>query len=93
MNAAFQRLKIISSGQTGVDRAALDVALALGLPAGDGYPQGQLPVHRWDAVTDPQLPTLRVVQPGMALGRAPQAVLSNSFAFGGSNCALLFAAT
>jgi hypothetical protein len=35
--------KIISGGPTGVDRAALDIALALGLPAGDGYPQGQLP--------------------------------------------------
>ena len=31
--------KIISGGPTGVDRAALDVALALGLPAGDGYPR------------------------------------------------------
>ncbi|HRK96363.1 MAG TPA: putative molybdenum carrier protein, partial [Rhodospirillales bacterium] len=26
--------KIVSGGQTGVDRAALDVALALGLPCG-----------------------------------------------------------
>jgi len=35
--------KIVSGGPTGVDRAALEVALALGLPAGDGYPQGRLP--------------------------------------------------
>ncbi len=35
------RLKIVSGGQTGVDRAALDVALALGLPIGGWYPQGR----------------------------------------------------
>jgi hypothetical protein len=33
--------KIISGGQTGVDRAALDVALALGLPVGGGCPKGR----------------------------------------------------
>jgi hypothetical protein len=41
MNAAFQRLKIISGGQTGVDRAALDVGLALGWPIGGECPQGR----------------------------------------------------
>jgi hypothetical protein len=34
-------MKIVSGGQTGVDRAALDVALALGLPVGGGCPQGR----------------------------------------------------
>ncbi len=33
--------KIISGGQTGVDRAALDVGLALGLKAGGWCPQGR----------------------------------------------------
>ncbi|HPE73590.1 MAG TPA: putative molybdenum carrier protein [Candidatus Competibacter sp.] len=33
--------KIISGGQTGVDRAALDVALALGLAVGGWCPKGQ----------------------------------------------------
>jgi hypothetical protein len=33
--------KIISGGQTGVDRAALDVALALGLPHGGWCPHGR----------------------------------------------------
>lgn len=33
--------KIISGGQTGVDRAALDVALALGVPAGGFCPKGR----------------------------------------------------
>ena len=41
MNAAFQRLKIISGGQTGVDRAVLAVGLVLGLPVGGGCPQGR----------------------------------------------------
>ena len=36
-------MKIISGGQTGVDRAALDVALSLGVPtAADGVPRGRL---------------------------------------------------
>jgi putative molybdenum carrier protein len=33
--------KLISGGQTGVDRAALDVALALGLPCGGWCPRGR----------------------------------------------------
>ena len=33
--------KIVSGGQTGVDRAALDVALALGVPCGGWCPQGR----------------------------------------------------
>ena len=35
------RLKIVSGGQTGVDRAALDVGLALGLPVGGWCPRGR----------------------------------------------------
>lgn len=34
--------KLISGGQTGVDRAALDVALAAGLPIGGWCPKGRL---------------------------------------------------
>lgn len=52
-------------------------------------PRGQLPPHGWDGERDPELAALRVVNPGEALGRAPRHVLSNSFAFGGSNAALL----
>jgi hypothetical protein len=33
--------KIISGGQTGVDRAALDVALEMGIPRGGWCPQGR----------------------------------------------------
>ncbi|MBI1733293.1 MAG: putative molybdenum carrier protein [Gammaproteobacteria bacterium] len=35
-------LKIVSGGQTGVDRAALDAALALAFPAGGWCPEGRL---------------------------------------------------
>ena len=35
------QLKILSGGQIGVDRAALDVGLALGLPVGGGCPKGR----------------------------------------------------
>ncbi len=34
--------KIVSGGQTGVDRAALDVALQLGMPCGGWCPKGRL---------------------------------------------------
>ncbi len=54
-------------------------------------PQGRLPTHWWDGVRDPALPALHVVAPGQSLGRPLRHVLSNSFAFGGSNAALLFA--
>ena len=33
--------KIVSGGQTGVDRAALDVAIALGIPCGGWCPRGR----------------------------------------------------
>lgn len=38
---AFRLAKLISGGQTGVDRAALDVALELGLPCGGYCPKGR----------------------------------------------------
>lgn len=55
-------------------------------------PQGRLPVHWWDGAVDTALPALRLVTPGMSLGRPARQVLSNSFAFGGSNAALLLTA-
>jgi 3-oxoacyl-[acyl-carrier-protein] synthase I len=55
-------------------------------------PSGHLPAHLWDGQTDPALPPLRTVAPGQSLGRPVRHVLSNSFAFGGSNAALLLSA-
>ncbi|NWO05162.1 MAG: beta-ketoacyl-ACP synthase [Alteromonadaceae bacterium] len=53
---------------------------------------GRLPAHWWDAQTDEQLPPLHLVQAGEALSGAPRHVLSNSFAFGGNNIALILSA-
>lgn len=54
--------------------------------------EGRLPPHWWDGEADPALPVVRLVLPGERLGRAPRHALSHSFAFGGSNCALLLSA-
>lgn len=45
--------KIISGGQTGVDRAALDAALKLGLPCGGWCPKGR---RAEDGIIPPQYP-------------------------------------
>lgn len=55
-------------------------------------PQGLLPPHWWDGVADPALPPLRLATHGDGLGRNVRRAMSNSFAFGGSNACLLFAA-
>ncbi len=49
---------------------------------------GRLPPHCWDGEPDPALPVLQLVATGMAPG-TPRAVISNSFAFGGNNIALV----
>ena len=45
--------KIISGGQTGVDRAALDVAIELGIPCGGWCPKGR---KAEDGPIDPKYP-------------------------------------
>jgi len=49
--------KIISGGQTGVDRAALDVALELDIPCGGWCPKGRLAE---DGPIDPRYPLQEV---------------------------------
>ncbi|MFJ3045514.1 beta-ketoacyl-[acyl-carrier-protein] synthase family protein [Herbaspirillum chlorophenolicum] len=56
----------------------------------DDNRDGLLPPHLWDGFSDPSLPRLDIAGVGRALGHPPRAVLSNSFAFGGSNVALVF---
>ncbi|WP_198937973.1 beta-ketoacyl-ACP synthase [Pelomonas sp. KK5] len=56
-------------------------------------PDGALPPHWWDGQRDAGIPALNLVQPGQRLGRPLRAVLSNSFAFGGSNAALVLTAS
>ncbi|MFO1339619.1 MAG: beta-ketoacyl-ACP synthase [Burkholderiaceae bacterium] len=77
------------TGHTLAAAGALEAAFAwLSLVDNPGH---ALPPHWWDGARDPALPALRVVAPGERAARAPQWVLSNSFAFGGSNATLLFA--
>jgi 3-oxoacyl-[acyl-carrier-protein] synthase-1 len=52
-------------------------------------PVGKLPPHLWDGLPDPDLPALSVAEPGSSLARPLRWVLSNSFAFGGANAALV----
>lgn len=51
---------------------------------------GELPPHLWDGAADPALPALNLVSPGGRAARPPRLVMSNSFAFGGSNASLIF---
>ncbi|WP_145649275.1 beta-ketoacyl-ACP synthase [Pseudoduganella lurida] len=51
--------------------------------------RGELPPHLWDGARDAALPALNLVPPGATLGRPLRHVLSNSFAFGGSNAVLV----
>lgn len=55
----------------------------------DDNPYGLLPPHRWDGQPDPALPALQLVGRGDSLGRPLRWALSNSFAFGGTNAALV----
>ncbi|HLO75668.1 MAG TPA: beta-ketoacyl-ACP synthase [Magnetospirillum sp.] len=52
-------------------------------------PDGRLPPHAWDGQPDPSLPRLDLAGAGHRL--AHPVALSNSFAFGGSNCCLAMA--
>lgn len=51
---------------------------------------GNLPPHLWDGQPDPALPVLNIAAPGARLGRPLRWAMSNSFAFGGANAALVF---
>ena len=51
-------------------------------------PAQQLPPHWWDGQAEESLPPLALASPGARAARPLQRVLSNSFAFGGSNAVL-----
>lgn len=69
--------------------AALEAALCW-LSMQQDNSDGYLPPHLWDGVADAGLPVLHVAEPGSRLGRPVDWILSNSFAFGGSNATLIF---
>lgn len=53
-------------------------------------PHQQLPPHLWDGEQDPTLPPLALVDPGGVFNRTERRLcLSNSFAFGGNNAAVI----
>ncbi len=52
-------------------------------------PRHMLPPHWWDGVADPALPAIDLVAPGRRAGAPLRYALSQSFAFGGSNAALV----
>ena len=53
-------------------------------------PNNLLPPHLWDAEADPELPALQLVQQGARMARSQdRRLMSNSFAFGGSNISLI----
>jgi 3-oxoacyl-[acyl-carrier-protein] synthase-1 len=72
--------------------AALEAAFCW-LAMQDDNPEGRLPAHLWDGQPDPALPLLNVAAPGARLGRPLDWALSNSFAFGGSNAAVVLGRT
>jgi 3-oxoacyl-[acyl-carrier-protein] synthase-1 len=51
-------------------------------------PDRLVPPHLWDGQPDPALPALAMAVSGTQLPVGAMAALSNSFAFGGSNCCL-----
>jgi 3-oxoacyl-[acyl-carrier-protein] synthase-1 len=56
----------------------------------DSNPQGMLPPHVWDGMPDAALHRLQLAGLQQTLGRPLRRILSNSFAFGGTNAALIF---
>jgi 3-oxoacyl-[acyl-carrier-protein] synthase-1 len=80
------------TGHTLGAAAAVEAALCW-LVMQDDNAEGRLPPHLWDGAADPALPALNLVAQGGALGRPARHVLSTSFAFGGSNAALLLGRT
>jgi 3-oxoacyl-[acyl-carrier-protein] synthase-1 len=77
------------TGHTLGAAGAVEAALCW-LAMQDDNDVGKLPPHLWDGVQDQALPVLNLTAPGARLGRRLRWAVSNSFAFGGSNAALVF---
>jgi 3-oxoacyl-[acyl-carrier-protein] synthase-1 len=77
------------TGHTLGAAGALEAALCW-ITMQDDNGAGRMPPHIWDGEHDPKLARLRLAAAGETLGRPPRYSLSNSFAFGGANAALVF---
>lgn len=77
------------TGHTLAAAGALEAAFCW-LSLTDARPERRLPPHVWDGEADPALPRLRFTRVGdhLPAGRR-RYVMSNSFAFGGNNAALI----
>lgn len=78
------------TGHTLGAAGAIEAALCWLTLSARWNPQRRLPPHLWDGEADPALPPLAFASVTDRLARP--AVLSNSFAFGGSNCSLVLSA-
>jgi len=80
-----------TKGMTGhtLGAAGACEAAFLWLTLHPSFNAGRLPLHVWDGVADPEIPSLNFVtsQPAGRIGIGP--MLSNSFAFGGSNVSVI----
>ena len=78
------------TGHTLGAAGALEAAFCW-LSLSDYNPANLLPPHLWDGQAEPELPTLQLLQAGTAMARRQgRRLMSNSFAFGGSNISLIF---
>lgn len=76
------------SGHTLGAAGALEAAFCW-LTLSPHNPHRLAPPHVWDGEYDPQLPRLKLATAGVPLVAVPRYVMSNSFAFGGSNVSLI----
>jgi 3-oxoacyl-[acyl-carrier-protein] synthase-1 len=76
------------TGHTLGAAGAIEIGLCW-LAMQDDNPGGKLPPHLWDGMADTDLPALNVAETGHRLGHPLRWALSNSFAFGGANAALV----
>ncbi len=76
------------TGHTLGASSAIEVGLCWLAMQSENY-LGLLPPHLWDGVLDPALPVLQLAEINSQLGHPINWALSNSFAFGGSNVALI----
>lgn len=77
------------TGHTLGAAGALEAAFCW-LTLSEHNPEALLPPHLWDGQGEPELPELQLVTPGTRLGKTGgRRLMSNSFAFGGSNVSLI----